>query len=92
MPRLPESLLENVGILPTSLSSLASMAGSRPYNFLKDYGMIMAALTGTYIHPVRAGNGVLACPVQMPLTPAWVSQLYRVPGWGPVPVGHPSHL
>jgi hypothetical protein len=48
-PRLTEGLLADVGIPPTSLSALASMAGSTVYSFLQDYGTVMAALTGTYI-------------------------------------------
>jgi hypothetical protein len=49
VPRLSEGLLADVGIPPASLSALASLAGSKFYTFLQDYGTIMAAFTGTYI-------------------------------------------
>jgi hypothetical protein len=48
-PRLSEGLLVDAGIPPASLSALASLAGSKFYTFLQDYGTVMATFTGTYI-------------------------------------------
>jgi hypothetical protein len=49
VPELHESVLGDVGIPPTDLTTLAELAGSHAYAFLRDYGLVMAALTGTYV-------------------------------------------
>jgi hypothetical protein len=49
VPELHESVLGDVGIPPADLTTLAKLAGSHAYAFLRDYGLVMAALTGTYV-------------------------------------------